>query len=172
MPFTTKYSADFAAGILSNVQVVLERDINDALSEIDGTLPAIIDWTTPIEIALSFPCLYLEPSDTDAEQADDDSYLKEEHQLIVSVAIVGGQSDVDALKSQITKYVKAIDRVLRSMSIVDLTGGLNSAKARPVWEVTQHRYSKLRGNAGSGEQMPTIFRRDAQLLLTVQILER
>lgn len=164
MPFVTKFQAGFAQTVLDRVQVVLERDMNEAISQVDATLAAIVDFDTPTPIALNFPCLYLEPDSTRIEQADDDSHLLEEHDLVISLAIVG--SDPDALKKQVVKYARAIDRVLRTMSVMDLTGGVSSTTGPPAWEVTEHRYGILRSSEN------TIYRRDAQLVLTIQILER
>ena len=172
MAFTNKFSADFASLIMDRVQAVLERDVNDALAGIDGTLPVFVDFKTPVQIALKFPCLYVEPSQSDLAQSPDDTYIQSQHQLIISLSIVSGIEDVDLLKNQITQYAKAVDRVLRTMPASDLASAVTSARAKPVWEVTQHRFSVLRGNAGVGDNLPTIFRRDAQLLFVVQILER
>lgn len=165
MPFTaSKYQAQFAQLILDRVQVVLERDVNTALAAIDATLDAVRDFDTPTPIALNFPAIYLEPDSSRLRQADDDSHIGEEHELLVNLAIVG--KDPDALKRAIVKYVRAIDQVLRTMTDADITGGVTSAIGKAVWEVTEHRYGILRANEN------TIYRKDAQLVLAVQIIER
>lgn len=137
-----------------------------ALAAIDGTLEAIKDFETPIPIVLNFPAIYLEPDLSRVEQADDDSYLMMEHSLLVTLAIVA--ANPDTTKARIVKYVRAVDQVLRTMTVEDLIGSApTSARRKPAWEVVEHRYGALTRNAEN-----TIYRRDAQLVLAVQILER
>ena len=168
MPFTTsKYSAEFLQTLMANVQTVLERDANTALAAIDNTLATFADYTTPNAIATVFPCLYLEPSRSELEQSQDDSYITEQHEMVVTVSIVAPVASASALTPRITKYTRAIDQVLRSASVADLVTSLSAAKRKPAWEVTRHTYGPLRGNdAGS------TFRRDSQILFVVQTLER
>lgn len=166
MPFTPKFAAQFQRRILDNVQAVLVRDVNTALAAIDATLAAVVDFVTPVPIALNFPALYLEPNSSAMKQSDDDSYIEEAHQLLISLSIVGATPDV--LKSAIVKYVQAIDQVLRSMSVPDLIGSQpTSAVRKPAWEVLGHNFSAIRANADN-----TIYRRDAQVVFVVEILER
>lgn len=165
MPFTTsKFSAQFQQLILDRVQVALEAGVNTALAAIDAALPAVVDFDTPYQIALNFPALYLEPDLSALAQSDDDSYIDEEHTLLVTISIVA--ADPDATKSRIVKYVRAVDQVLRSMSVADLQGGTSSSIRKAAWEVVEHRYGALRTLEN------TIYRRDAQLIFAVQILER
>lgn len=165
MPFTTsKFSAQFQQLILDRVQTVLENDVNTALAAIDGTLAAVVDFNTPTPLLLNFPGLYLEPDTSAIRQSDDDSYLMELHTLLITLSIVG--PDPDTLKVRIVKYVRAIDQVLRSMSVSDLQGAVSSSIRRAAWEVTEHRYGLLRANEN------TIYRRDAQLVFTAELLER
>lgn len=164
MPFTTKFAAQFQQLLLTRVQVVLERDVNDALAIIDATLDTVKDFDTPMEIVLNFPAIYLEPDLSKVEQSDDDSYLMAQHSLLVTLAITAPEPDIT--KARIVKYVRAIDQVLRTMSVADLIGSAPTSSIRkPTWEVTEHRYGALR-------QSETIYRREAQLVLVVQILER
>lgn len=135
-----------------------------ALAAIDATLEAIKDFKTPTEITTNFPAIYLEPDLSAVEQSADDSHLMEEHSLLVTLAIVASNPDIT--KSRIVKYVRGIDQVLRTMTVEDLIGSApTTARRKPAWEVTEHRYGALRQNE-------TIYRRDAQLVLAVQILER
>src|SRR5262245_4304712 len=164
MPFTTsKYSAQFQQLILSRVQTVLENDTNTALTTIDNTLAPFVEFKTPAPLLLNFPGLYLEPEASVIKQSDDDSYLTEIHTLLVTISIVSSTPDI--LKQQIVKYLRAVDQVLRSMSVSDLQGALSSAIRKAAWEVTEHRYGAIR-------VADTIYRRDAQLVLAVEILER
>jgi hypothetical protein len=164
MAFVGKFGAGFQRLILDRVQAVLERDANAAIAAVDSTLDPIKDFDTPTPIALNFPALYLEPDGSRLAQSDDDSYIEQEHSLLISLAIVG--KDPDTLKTKIVRYVQAIDQVLRTMTNADLTGGVTTAIRKAAWEVTDHRYGLLR----AGEN--TIYRKDAQLTLIVQILER
>lgn len=164
MAFESKYSAEFAGLILDRVQAVLERDADQALAALDATLDKFADYATPTPIALNFPALFLEPDLSALNQSDDDSYIKQTHSLLLNIAIVG--KDPKALHTAIVKYVQALDRVLRSMSTDDLTDGVTSRIGPPAWEVVEHRYGVLRTNEN------TIYRKDAQLVLAVQILER
>ena len=168
MAFASKFQAEFAARLLDHLQAVLERDVNAALASIDGSLPLFaendgIGFRTPTPIAVNFPALYLEPSQSALVQSADDSRVEEQHEFAINVALTG--PDANTLKRQIVNYVLAIDQVLRSMSVTDLTGGLSSAISKPTWEVTEHRYGVLRSN-------DTLYRRDAQLILVVQDFER
>src|SRR5262245_15617805 len=165
MPFTTsKFSAQFQQLILTRVQSVLEADTNTALAAIDGTLAPFVEFKTPAPLLLNFPGLYLEPDTSAIRQSDDDSYLMELHTLLITLSIVSSTPDI--LKSQIVKYVRAVDQVLRSMSVSDLQGSVSSSIRRAAWEVTEHRYGLLRANEN------TIYRRDAQLVFTAELLER
>ena len=165
MAFTTsKYSAAFQQLILDRVQAVLERDVDIALAAIDSTLDGIKQFDTPTPLLTKFPGIYLEPDSSGIRQADDDSYLIALHQCLVTVSIAG--KDPDTLKTAIVKYVRAIDQVLRTMTVSDLTGGATNAERKPAWEVTEHRYGFLRANEN------TIYRKDAQLVLVVELLER
>jgi hypothetical protein len=160
---TSKFAAGFAQTVLDNIQTVLERDCNTALAAIDANLTTFADYKTPLPLLLNFPALYLEPGHTEIQQSDDDSHLMQEHELLIGFSLV--DADADALKAKLVKYVRAIDQVLRTMSDDDLTGGITSSVGKAVWEVTEHTYGPLRGK-------DTIYRRDAQLVLKIQIMER
>lgn len=162
---TSKYGAEFQELILENVQAVLERDVGTALAAIDSDLDTFKDFTTPTSIALNFPALYIEPDISTLAQADDDSYIQAEHSILINLSIVA--RDPDVTKQRIVKYVRAVDQAIRTMSVIDLTGGVDSATGKPAWEVVEHRYGSLEQNADR-----TIYRRDAQLVMVVQILER
>lgn len=167
MPFTSKFSAEFAQGLMDNIQAVLESATigpNAALAVIDNTLDVFVDFDTPTPITINFPALYLEPSTSKIEQSADDAYLKAEHEFLISLAIVGPEPDT--LKKRINKYVRAVDQSLRGMTQTSLTGGVTTTQAGAAWEVTQHRYGVLR------ETENTIYRKDAQLVLVVQLIER
>lgn len=167
MPFVTKFAAEFAQGLLDRIQVVLESatiGANPALAVIDAALDPFVDFDTPIPKAINFPALYLEPSQSKLEQSEDDSHIKGEHEFIITLAIVANEPDV--VKKRIGKYLRAVDQALRTMSAADLATAVTSSKARPAWEVTEHRYGAI------FEDENTIYRKSAQLLFVVQILER
>lgn len=163
------FEAQFAGRLLDNLQFVLERDVNARLAELDGELDQFekeqfIGFRTPPQLAVNFPALYLEPAQSALDQSADDSRIDQQHEFIVSLSITG--PDADALKSRAVKYVTAIDRTLRRMSFEDLAGSGPTTKLRRAsWEVTEHRYGVLLVN-------DTIYRRNAQLVLVVQIFER
>lgn len=167
------FDAQFAGRVLDNIQTVLERDVNTRVAAIDATLDLFsavaseyLGFRVPTEISLNFPCCYLEPSQSDLAQSADDDRVEQEHEFIVSLAVTG--PDDYTLQRRVVKYVRAIDEALRRMSVADLIGSApTSALRKPVWEVTQHRYGVTRQLTGQ-----TIYRRDAQLVLTVQTLER
>lgn len=166
MAFTSKFSAQFQQLLLTRVQAVLERDVDDALAVIDSSLESVKDFDTPAQIALNFPAIYLEPDLSQIEQAADDSHLMEKHSFLITLSIVA--KDPDTTKARIVKYVRAVDQALRTMSVADLIGSAPTGAIRkPAWEVTEHRFGALTRNVEN-----TIYRRDAQLVLVVQILER
>lgn len=164
MAFTSQFSAQFTGLVLDRVQTVLERDTNTALAAIDASLPAVVDFKTPTPLTTNFPAVFLEPDLSSLVQSKDDSYIEGEHTLLINIAIA--DKDPAALKVAIVKYVRALDQVIRSMSFEDLTGGVTSAIGPPSWEVLEHRYGPFRAND------QTIYRKDAQLVMAVQILER
>lgn len=166
MAFVSKFAAEFEQGLLANIQAILEgaNGANAALAEIDASLSTFVDYDTPIPIALNFPALYLEPVRGAFKQSDDDSYIEGEYEFVVNCAIVG--SDPDALKVAIVKYVRAIDQCLRTATGTDIAGAVTDIHARPAWEVTEHQYGPLFADER------TIYRKNAQLTLVVQLLER
>jgi hypothetical protein len=54
------------------------------------------------------------------------------------------------------------------MTVAQIIGSASTSAIRaPVWEVTEHRYGLI-----TTDSAKTIYRRDAQLILVVQNLER
>ena len=160
---TTKFDAQFMFLVLSRVQTVLERDANTAVAEwADTSLEPFLEFQTPLEIVTRFPALYVAPVSTKADQAQDDLSIKSAHQIAVGVAVVGETHEI--VKTRMIKYLVAIDRVLRTMTISDLMDGVSQAKGEPAWEVTEHQYGLLYQEAGA-------YRRDASLTLEIHIRE-
>lgn len=164
MAFTTStYSAEFALRLLDNIQTFIEASTGTALTAIDSTLSDFADFQTPTPIALNFPALFISTSGSSIDQSDDDSYLLGQHEFFIDIEITG--KNTYTLERTILKYVLAVDQVLRSMTVADLTGGVTSAVGEPVWEVTEHQFGILR-------QGDTIYRKAARIVLVVQLLER
>jgi len=160
---TPTYAAEFALRLIDNIQTYIEASTGTALTLIDSTLDDFVDFRTPTPIILNFPALFISTSGSSITQSDDDSYLTGQHEFYIDLAIDG--KDTYTLERNILKYVLAIDQCLRTMAVSDLTGGVTSAIGHPVWEVTEHQYGVLR-------QEDTIYRKDARLVLIVQLLER
>lgn len=167
MYLETKFDAQFSLRLLENIQQILERDTELAIRELDDTLDLFKEFKTPTLIALNFPALYVSVSGSQLAQSDDDDRVQGQHTFFVDVAVVGNEADAFTLQPKLLKYVLACDRVLRTMTASDLTGGVTSAVGQPAWEVTEHQFGALRGLEGS-----TILRLDARLVLVVQLLER
>ena len=161
---TTKYQAQFALRIIDNIQAYLEASTATALAEIDATLRDFVDYRTPTPIVLNFPALFVSTSNEQMEQADDDSYIRSRVEMYIDIAVDG--VDAYTLQRSILKYTLAVDRVLRTMTVADLLGGVTtSTMTEPVWEVTEHQFGILRQN-------DTIYRMDSRIILAVQLLER
>jgi len=172
----TTFNAQFVQRILDNIQARLEDNLNDQVAGIDPELPLFstetdstglkIGFNTATPIALNFPAVYLEPSASTLAQSADDTRIQQSHELVISLAITGPSAAT--LKSQVVKYVTALDRCIRRATPAQICGGLDASVNGLVWEVTEHRYGELRV---SGENA-TIYRRDAQLIITIQLFER
>jgi hypothetical protein len=161
---TTRYQAQFALRLLDNIQTYLEASTVTALAEIDTTLRDFVDYRTPTPIVLNFPALFVSTSNEQMEQADDDSYIRGRVEMYIDIAVDG--VDAYTLQRSILKYTLAVDRVLRTMTVADLLGGVTtSTVTEPVWEVTEHQFGILRQN-------DTIYRMDSRIILAVQLLER
>jgi hypothetical protein len=161
---TTRYQAEFALRILDNIQAFLEASTATALAEIDATLRDFTDFRTPTPIVLNFPALFVSTSNEQLEQSDDDSHIRGRVEFYIDIAVDG--VDAYTLQRTILKYTLAVDRVLRTMTVVDLLGGVTtSTVTEPVWEVTEHQFGILRQN-------DTIYRLDSRIILAVQMLER
>lgn len=158
----TKFDAQFAGRVLSNLTTLLERDTEAATLELDDTLPLFKSFRTPTPIALNFPALFVNVERVELVQSDDDSYIQQTQTYGVDVAIVG--KDGFELQQQMTKYVLVIDRVIRSAKPADLVGELTDAVSKPAWEVTAHDYLI--------SETKTALRADARLTVTIQFLER
>lgn len=164
MAFTTStYSAQFAYRLIDSIQTVLERDTGTALTAIDSTLADFADYQTPTPIVLNFPALYVSVGSSVMEQSDDDSHIKSQHEIFIDIAVDG--KDAYTLERTILKYVLAVDQVLRTMTVADLITATSSTVSEPIWEVTEHQFGLLR-------QGDTIYRKDARVVLIVQLLER
>ena len=161
---TTKYTAQFGLRLIDNLQTYLEASTATALAEIDATLPNFVDYRTPTPIILNFPALFISTSSEQIEQSDDDAYLRSRVEFLIDIAIDG--IDPYTLQRAILKYLLAVDRVLRTMTVTDLLGAATtSAVSEPIWEVTEHQLGTLR-------QGDTIYRMDARIILIIQNLER
>ena len=161
---TTRYQAQFALRIIDNIQAYLEASTATALAEIDATLRNFVDYRTPTPIVLNFPALFVSTSNEQMEQADDDSYIRGRVEMYIDIAVDG--VDAYTLQRSILKYTLAVDRVLRTMTVADLLGGVTTSTVNePVWEVTEHQFGILRQN-------DTIYRMDSRIILAVQMLER
>lgn len=161
---TTRYSAQFGLRILDNIQAFLEASTATALAEVDNTLRDFTDFRTPTPIVLNFPALFVSTSNEQLEQSDDDSHIRGRVEFYIDIAVDG--VDAYTLQRTILKYTLAVDRVLRTMTVVDLLGGVTtSTVTEPVWEVTEHQFGILRQN-------DTIYRLDSRIILAVQMLER
>lgn len=164
MPFaTTKFQAGFAGPILDNLQAILERDLNVAVKSVDVNLDWVQVFDMPWQITTVFPAVYLEPDSSAIEQSDDDAYVRGTYRFVITVSIVG--SDANPLKVAILKYVRAIDQAIRSATADEIAGGATDTAGRAAWEITEHRFGPL-------ASFNTIYRRDAQLVVVVQHLER
>ena len=169
------FAAQFAQRLLDNFQTRLEANANTQVAAVDAALALFatetdahaqkVGFNTPTPITTNFPALYLEPSASNLSQSSDDSHIEQTHELALNLALAG--PDANTLKSQIVKYVTALDRCIRQMTDAQITGGITSAIRKPVLEITEHRYGVLRV-----AQEGTIYRRDAQLIIVVQILEK
>jgi hypothetical protein len=103
-------------------------------------------------------------SNEQLEQSDDDSHIRGRIEFFIDIAVDG--VDAYTLQRTILKYTLAVDRVLRTMTVTDLLGGVTtSTVTEPVWEVTEHQFGILRQN-------DTIYRLDSRIILAVQMLER
>lgn len=165
MPYTTsRYAAQFALRLLDNIQTYLEASSASAIAEIDATLGNFADYRTPTPIALNFPALFVSPSSNQLEQNDDDSHIKGRVEFFIDIAVDG--VDAYTVMRRILKYTLAVDRILRTMAVLDILGGnTSSVVSEPVWEVTEHQFGVLR-------QGDTIYRMDSRVILVVQLLER
>lgn len=164
MAFTTStYSAQFAYRLIDSIQTVLERDTGTALTAIDSTLADFVDYQTPTPIVLNFPALYVSVGSSVMEQSDDDSHIKSQHEIFIDIAVDG--KDAYTLERTILKYVLAVDQVMRTMTVADLITATTAYVSEPIWEVTEHQFGLLR-------QGDTIYRKDARVVLIVQLLER
>lgn len=160
----SRYDAEFALRLLDNIQAYIEASSSTALAEIDSDLPSFVDYRTPTPIVLNFPALFISTSGEQMEQSDDDSYIKSRIEFFIDIAIDG--VDSYALQRKILQYTLAIDRVLRTMTVVDILGETTTnAVSEPIWEVTEHQLGVLR-------QGDTIYRMDSRLVLIVQNIER
>ena len=97
------------------------------------------------------------------EQSDDDSHIRSQTEFYIDIAVDG--KDAYTLQRTILKYVLAIDRILRTMTVADLITAVSSTVSEPIWEVTEHQFGVLR-------EQDTIYRIDARIILVVQMLER
>jgi hypothetical protein len=163
MPYTVaKFDAQFIGPLVANVLAVLRRDNKTAVEEVDATLKEVQSFQIPLQVVTNFPALFVVPASSTLRQSDDDSYIKAVHEILIGFAITA--PDAETVTANVAKYMQAFDSVLRTMSRSDLTSGMTSVKTPPVWEVTAHEYGGLR-------QADNWFRRDAQLVLTIEISE-
>ena len=161
---TTRYSAQFLYRLIDNVQAYLEASTATALAEIEAGLANFADYRTPTPVVLNFPALFITPSSEALEQSDDDSYIRGRCEMFIDIAIDG--KDAYTIQRTILKYMLAVDRVLRTMTVADLLGANTTALvSEPIWEVTEHQYGVLR-------QGDTMYRLDGRIVLVVQMLER
>jgi len=160
---TSQYAAQFALRIIDNIQTYLEASTETALAAIDDTLDNFKDFRTPTPLVLNFPALFVSTGGSTLEQSDDDSYIIGTHEFFIDVAVDG--KDTYTLQRTILKYVLAVDQVLRTADVSDLTGGVTSTIGKPVWEVTEHQFGILR-------ERDTIYRLDARVVFVIQLLER
>ena len=161
---TTRYSAQFLYRLIDNVQAYLEASTATALAEIEAGLANFTDYRTPTPVVLNFPALFVTPSSEALEQSDDDSHIRGRCEMFIDIAIDG--KDAYTIQRTILKYMLAVDRVLRTMTVADLLGANTTALvSEPIWEVTEHQYGVLR-------QGDTMYRLDGRIVLVVQMLER
>lgn len=159
---STKFQALFAARILPALTVLLERDANVALAEVDRTLEKFRSFRTPTPITTNFPALFVEMSRAELAQSADDSRIDEQHTVEIALAIVG--KDAFTVQQRMAQYVLAVDRALRAATADDLLGGVTSQTSGLVLEVTAHDYQLFR--------VDSVLRADAVLTLVVQFFER
>jgi hypothetical protein len=160
---TTTYSARFANRLIDSLQTYLEASTATALAEIDTSLADFVDYQTPTPIVLNFPALFITTGGVAIEQSDDDSHLRSQTEFYIDIAIDG--KDAYTLQRSILKYVLAVDRILRTMTVADLITATSSTVSEPIWEVTEHQFGVLR-------ERDTIYRIDARIILIIQMLER
>ena len=160
---TTRFSAQFAYRLIDSLQTFLEASTATALAEIDSSLTDFKDYRTPTPIILNFPALFISTGGVVMEQSDDDSHIRSQTEFYIDIAVDG--KDAYTLQRTILKYVLAIDRILRTMTVADLITAVSSTVSEPIWEVTEHQFGLLR-------EQDTIYRIDARIILVVQMLER
>lgn len=164
MAYTTKkFATDFALTLYDNILSVIERDMTTALAELDATQEPVVEYEMPSFATNVFPSMFLEISRSTLEQSDDDAYIKETHEFLLTVAITG-TTWVEA-QDRVLKYVVAVDRVLRTMTNADLTDGVTQLVAHAAWEVVEHLYSGII----STDRM---MRKDAAIRFVVEIIRR
>jgi hypothetical protein len=158
----TKFQARFAGRLLPALTTLLERDANDALEEVNPKLTGFESYRLPTLLTTKFPALFVEAVRSGLEQSDDDAYIREQHEFDITLAITG--ADAFAVQQQLTEYVLALDRVLRSALPSDLIEAVTSETSGLVWEVTAHNFQLAR--------VDSILRGDATLTVVIQLFER
>lgn len=156
-----KFEAEFESRMLVRLTELLERDTKDALAEAGITEP-FADFRTPTPIALNFPALFVSFDRAQIAQSDDDTHVAGEYTFTVDVSLIG--ADAFTVQEQLTRYLLAIDRVIRAASVEDLTGGVTQSVSKPVWEVTEHTSALFRVDS-------TVLRADGSLTIVIQLLE-
>lgn len=158
------YAATFLDRILENITNVLASDLNGHVSAISGQIYQVASFDVPTEMTSRFPAVYVEPVGSLLDQAADDSRIDQEHELMIHLSIT--DTDFQQTRGNIAKYVTAIDRTIRQMTADGLLTDITSAVGAPVWEVTKHQYSGIFLNDQN------LYRRDAQLTVKIQFMER
>lgn len=156
-----KFAAEFESRMLARLTELLERDTKDALAEA-GITESFADFRTPTPIALNFPALFVSFDRAQIAQSDDDTHVAGEYTFTVDVSLIG--ADAFTVQEQLTRYLLAIDRVIRAASVEDLTGGVTQFVSKPAWEVTEHTSALFRVDS-------TVLRADGSLTIVIQLLE-
>lgn len=84
-------------------------------------------WNSPNgRVPTEWPVMFLLSCATKIEQDEDDIKLEQVHELLWEIQIVGPEET--QLRTDIFRYVRAVDAIIRSMTSAELAAGLSTTE--------------------------------------------
>jgi hypothetical protein len=167
MAFVATVTPQFIEPIIDNLLTVIARDFAEAsvLVTGNGALTPFAQSCRSRRVDVRYPFLGCYPVRTGLVNQDEDQSANEKHEVKIELALVG--SDSEALTSELLKYVRAVDWIVRHASEADMSENLSANGATdPIWTISAHEYTLIQRNALQQ------YLQQAQITVLVEVTEQ